>query len=325
MRQANEIAQKSRPIKTAFVFWIKKWSAMIQAMNQKTIVYQTPPSDFHPSQEVASLYLEVNGSLLLLLRAKEKPDGARWGVPAGKVEPNEAPLSAAIRELREETGIIVDVPLVRSIGTLYVRKPDLDYTFHMFSVLLKDRPSVLINQEHQDFRWAKAHEIEEMSLVPGGKEAYRHFCAIVHQAKKRGFNTASAYLILQKGDHVLLGLRKNTGYSDGLWGLPAGHVEDGETAREAMAREAKEELGITIDPKHLIPAHVIHRQSNRINIDFFFSCSKWDGEIENRELEKCEKLQFFPLSNLPENSMAYNKTALAKLSQGEFYSELGWD
>lgn len=48
--------------------------------------------------------------------------------------------------------------------------------------------------------------------------------------KSRTGASVNVYLILQKGDHVLLHLRKNTGYGDGYYGLISGHVEDHESA-----------------------------------------------------------------------------------------------
>lgn len=45
---------------------------------------------------------------------------------------------------------------------------------------------------------------------------------------------------------ILLALRKNTGYRDGKYELPGGHVEEGEDLMQAMVREAKEELMIEV-------------------------------------------------------------------------------
>ena len=137
--------------------------------------------------------------------------------------------------------------------------------------------------------------------------------------------SVSCYLILEKEGKILLSLRKNTGYYDESWSFPAGHVEMGESASFAMAREAKEEIGIEIDPSNLKPVHIIHRQSNRLNVDIFFHCSSWKGKIENKELDKCEKLQFFSVSDLPKNFMTYNADVLQFIFQGQFYSELGWE
>ena len=64
---------------------------------------------------------------------------------------------------------------------------------------------------------------------------------------------AAVYLILKdNNENVLLSLRKNTGYKDGFWGLVSGHIEKGEPASLAMAREAKEEANIIINQSDLI-------------------------------------------------------------------------
>ena len=51
-------------------------------------------------------------------------------------------------------------------------------------------------------------------------------------------------LIIKQDDKVLLFFRNDGffNYDGGWWVLPAGHIEQGETARDAAIREAKEEL-----------------------------------------------------------------------------------
>lgn len=143
---------------------------------------------------------------------------------------------------------------------------------------------------------------------------------------KRKANTiVAAYLILKKNDTVCMSLRKNTGYSDGLYGLIAGHVEDGESASAAMIREAEEEAGIKIAPTHLKAVHILHRHSSeRLSIDIFFECCIWDGSICNREPGKCEKLDFFPIDSLPSNTIDYVRDVIRAVERKEFYSEAGW-
>lgn len=140
----------------------------------------------------------------------------------------------------------------------------------------------------------------------------------------RGFTNVNTYVFLKKDDQILLLLRKNTGYMDGYYGLVAGHVERGESAKEGMIREAFEEAGIHIKPHDLKPVHIMHRKTERTNLDIFFECTHWEGEIINSEPHKCESLDFFSLNHLPSNIMPYLKDALKAIHTGIIYSELGW-
>lgn len=130
------------------------------------------------------------------------------------------------------------------------------------------------------------------------------------------------YLVLEREGKVLLSLRENTGYEDGKWSLVAGHAEEGETARDAMIREAMEETNITIKPEDLEFAYVMDRKSpNRQNIDIFFKCLKYEGELRNNEPDKCGGLKFFDNTDLPENIVNYIKVALTDIATGRFFRE----
>jgi len=144
------------------------------------------------------------------------------------------------------------------------------------------------------------------------------------EEKKRVGAAVSAYLVLRRGDEVLLLLRQNTGYMDGHYGLISGHVEQGESATDGMIREAYEEAGIQIHPEHLKVTHIMHRQSERLNIDVFFECEKWEGEVRNCEPEKCAALKYFPQDSFPDNLIDYVQDALKSIENGSFYSEKGW-
>lgn len=135
----------------------------------------------------------------------------------------------------------------------------------------------------------------------------------------------SSYLILIEDNNVLLLKRSNTGYMDGYYGLPSGHLDGNETAREGGAREIKEEIGIVVEPSDLKVVHVMHRKAeNDERIDFFITTDKYQGEIMNCEPNKCEELKWFNLDNLPENIIPYIKEAINNYKVGDFYSELGW-
>jgi 8-oxo-dGTP pyrophosphatase MutT (NUDIX family) len=134
--------------------------------------YEIPPPQFSPQIQVACCYVEVEGTILLLQRTQDKSEPHRWGVPAGKLEPKEDPHKAALRELFEETGISVKNPSqIRQLGSLYMRKPHIDYILHIFKVDVDLPVEVKISGEHQTFKWTSPQDREAMDLVTGAKEA----------------------------------------------------------------------------------------------------------------------------------------------------------
>lgn len=134
----------------------------------------------------------------------------------------------------------------------------------------------------------------------------------------------TVHLILIKDNKILLLRRFNTGYEDGKYSVPAGHLDGNETIRKAMIREAKEEIDIDIKPEDLEIVHVMHRKSNDERIDFFLKSKKWEGKIKNKESDKCDDLRWFELKKLPQNLIPYVRTAIIYVKNKTFFSEFGW-
>ena len=136
---------------------------------------------------------------------------------------------------------------------------------------------------------------------------------------------ASAYLLFIKDGKILLLRRKNTGYEDGNYSMVAGHADGNETMREAIARESKEEADITIDPLKMEHILTMHRWcGDHERIGFYFTVDKWEGKIKNAESHKCDDLSWFPLDELPENTIPYIKTAIYCHKNNIRYCEFGW-
>jgi 8-oxo-dGTP diphosphatase len=136
---------------------------------------------------------------------------------------------------------------------------------------------------------------------------------------------ASVYLILIRDGKILLLRRANTGYEDGNFSLPAGHLEEGESVREGVIREIREEIAIILDAENLHVSHVMHRKkTDHQRIDFFITTEHFDGEPKNAEPEKCDDLSWFPLDNLPANTIPYIRQAIDAVRRGQTFSEFGW-
>jgi 8-oxo-dGTP diphosphatase len=136
---------------------------------------------------------------------------------------------------------------------------------------------------------------------------------------------SAVHLFLIKDDKVLLLRRSNTGYEDGNYSVPAGHLDGNESVTSAMIREAKEEACIVLNPQDLKMAHVMHRtKDDGERIDFFFSSSKWQGEPKIGEPRKCDDLSWFHSGSLPDNVIPYVRFALEQSNKGVVFSEFGW-
>lgn len=149
--------------------------------------------------------------------------------------------------------------------------------------------------------------------------------------KGRTLYCVAADLILTKDNKVLLQRRANTGWNDGKWNLAGGHIENEETLQQCIVREAKEELGIHIQPKNVKIVHCIQYKSNRLTMQFYLTCSTWEGtpsiqpEYENNQVVyKADKLEWFDINNLPEDLIPTARQAIEASLNGNSFSSLGF-
>lgn len=146
--------------------------------------------------------------------------------------------------------------------------------------------------------------------------------------KDRNKAVPASYLVLKKDGNILLGCRINTGYYDGWYSVPAGHIEADELPLGGLIRETEEEIGIKILAENAKFAHVMYRAKHDDTgqrVDLFFVAEKWEGEIINKEPNKCDGLEWFPLNALPVNMIHYVRHALECIQKGITYSELPYN
>lgn len=143
-------------------------------------------------------------------------------------------------------------------------------------------------------------------------------------------NIPAVYLIITKTDWKMLFLRRsNTGFCDGKLSLVAWHVEKWESAINALIREAKEEVGISIDKTDIKFSHVQHRYNKQVDeerIDFYFSMTCDNTEtIKNCEPNKCSELVWSKFNELsPDEIVPSVYYAIKQIQTWWDYGEFGW-
>jgi len=136
----------------------------------------------------------------------------------------------------------------------------------------------------------------------------------------------TVHLLFFRDDQILLLRRFNTGYADGQYSIPAGHLDGGETVMAAAAREAEEEVGIKLKASDMTFSTVMHRIEaieDDERVDFFVQVHQWQGEPFNAEPDKCDDLRWVDVNRLPVNTVPYVRQALGNHLAGISFGEFG--
>jgi 8-oxo-dGTP diphosphatase len=125
--------------------------------------------------DVVTAFLEFDGQILILRRSNTvKTMKEKWGAVSGYLENND-PLTQAIIEINEETGLDSSkIQLVRSGDVLLAidpENPDTSYNIHPYLFRSKSG-KVILSREHDRFKWITMKELWRYDTVPKLKEAY---------------------------------------------------------------------------------------------------------------------------------------------------------
>lgn len=151
-------------------------------------------------------------------------------------------------------------------------------------------------------------------------EDERYAVVAIITGPRRHQEVVDVHLILRRGEEVLLARRAGTGYGDGLFNTPSGHVEPGEDVRTAVLREAKEEIGLDLAPEDVSAELVVQHRGpgGKPRIGWFFEATYGaGGEPFNAEPHKCDELSWHRADTLPDDMVAYCRAGLEAWRAGE--------
>jgi 8-oxo-dGTP diphosphatase len=116
-------------------------------------------------QVAVGILTEQSGEVLVGQRLVEDDYFQKWEFPGGKLEPNETPEQALIRELKEELDI--EVRRCKQLMTLDHDYPDRRVRLHVLLVLeYRKSPS---GKEGQALQWVALDALQDLDFLAGNQ------------------------------------------------------------------------------------------------------------------------------------------------------------
>lgn len=117
---------------------------------------------------VAEIYIIHDDKLLMLKRSETKKKfPGFWSLPGGHIDEGEDPLAAAIREVKEETGVtIVPEEIKLKVVALHhhIDREEL-YAAFAFAVTLTEQPIITSEEREGEARWIPVTEAKRLENV----------------------------------------------------------------------------------------------------------------------------------------------------------------
>jgi 8-oxo-dGTP diphosphatase len=226
------------------------------------------PKSLPKVQRVAAYGLVLRDNRILLTRlARRISADERWHLPGGGVDHGEDPRDALVREIREETGLPAEVGETAQVysaprPSMWRQGRRWDYqalriVYDAWVPADAPEPRVVeVDGSTVDVAWHPVADVVSGALpvtdiVTQALEGHRPF----------RLQRLAVYALIRREDpenKVLLTRISRLGAHPGAWTLPGGGLDHGESPRDAVAREVREECGVDVVVGDLLDVHDTH-------------------------------------------------------------------
>ncbi len=223
------------------------------------------PKSLPKVQRVAAYGLVLRDGRILLTRlARRISADERWHLPGGGVDHGEDPRDALVREIREETGLPAEVGETARVYSAH--RPSMwrqgrrwDYqalriVYDAWVPADAPEPRVVeVDGSTVDVAW---HPVAD--VLSGALPVTDIVTEALGDHRPFRLQRLAVYALVRRGDDVLLTRISPLGAHPGAWTLPGGGLDHGESPRDAVTRELREECGIEVSVGDLLDVHDTH-------------------------------------------------------------------
>lgn len=257
--------------------------------------------------------VEFSDKTILLVKRRTVPFKGYWALPGGRVEAGETIEQTVIREVKEETGL--DVEIVNQIGEYREKgfKDEVEYDYSPACFLVRPLAGKIRKQESEieEIRTVDVEEIPTELAFEHSKMLHDYITMTRNQlthtdiikklsqhlgevSDEKGANAAVALLIKEVTDPSILFVKRIQNPTDpwsGQIALPGGK-RDGKDKdlKDTVMREALEETGINLERSRFLGVMSIQKSTPRPEIKVlpFVIFLEYEPAItlSERELEK---------------------------------------
>ena len=131
-----------------------------------------------PSMLVGAGVLIHRRGKLLLVKRSQPPDAGSWSFPGGAVELGETTEEAALREVKEETGLDIELEGLFDVKTYLPRRSGGGHRHQIVVVDYIGKPRrgrVRLNGESSDFGWYGPGEVRRLRTTRNIKQCAAKF------------------------------------------------------------------------------------------------------------------------------------------------------